>query len=791
MNFKLLFTCALVTVTSFSYSQGFPSEMDYEESEHILYTGGNVSNGFYEEDEMETIDLSFTQANYWQLLTANKDSGTELEATLTYKGDTYPGVGVRFKGNTSYNNVNGDKKSFNVTTDFVTAGADIDGYETFNFNNAFQDESFIREVFFLNAIRNHIPAAKGNYIQLTLNGQDWGIYPNVQQLNAEFIREWFSNDDGSRWRAISPDFGTGGPGGGGPGGGGPGGGGGGNWGSGLAALNYLGTNQADYEDNYTLKSSTLANPWTDLINTCDILDNGSLANMEANLPSTMDIDRALWFLASEILFTDDDGYAYKGTMDYLLYFDIGTNRMIPLEFDGNSVMDPNKVTWSPFYNENNANYPLMNRLFAIPGLRQRYLAHIRTLVEETFEPTIAHAKIDEYAAFIDAAVQADPKKLYTYNAFLSGVTELKDFVSDRYAFLNNNNEFNKVGPAISNSSFETNGVLWENPDGMESVDIKATLNHNLGISSAWLYYATGLEGNFDKIEMFDDGAHNDGAAGDGVYGEAIIGYPAGTTVRYYIEAIANNAQNTASYMPQGAEHNIFVYKVNSVQAADKSIVINEIMAKNKTGAIDEAGQTDDWIELYNKSTNTISLDGWNITDNQFNVTKFTIPAGTSIGPDEYVIIWADEDSNQGALHANFKLSGDGEALILFNAADEVVDEMEFPVQTDDIAYARVPNGTGNFVFQGATHKGNNETGTVGIADISESIGLFIYPNPAQNDLTIKFENNEDALLQVVNMLGQQVYSKNFENELIIDVSSWDAGVYFVKVNELFKKVIIQ
>ena len=59
-----------------------------------------------------------------------------------------------------------------------------------------------------------------------------------------------------------------------------------------------------------------------LINTCSILDNGSLANMEANLPSTMDIDRALWFLAAEILFTDDDGYAYKGTMDYLLYFDI-------------------------------------------------------------------------------------------------------------------------------------------------------------------------------------------------------------------------------------------------------------------------------------------------------------------------------------------------------------------------------------------------------------------------------------------------------------------------------------
>jgi hypothetical protein len=781
MKLHVLITLILgLFLSSNTYSQGFPSEMDYKESEHILYTGGNKSNGLYEEDKLETIDLSFTQANYWALLAANKASGTELEATLTYKGDTYPGVGVRFKGNTSYNNVPGDKKSFNVTTDFVTAGADIDGYETFNFNNCFQDESFIREVFYLNSIQNHIPAAKSNYIQLTLNGEDWGIYPNVQQLNAEFIREWFSNDEGSRWRAQKASTG-GGPGGGGPGGGTQ-------WGSGTGALNYLGSNQADYEDNYTLKSSTVANPWTDLINTCDILDNGSLANMEANLPSTMDIDRALWFLAAEILFTDDDGYAYKGTMDYLLYFDIGTNRMVPLEFDGNSVMDPGKATWSPFYNENNANYPLMNRLFAIPGLRQRYLAHIRTLVEETFEPTIAHAKIDEYAAFIDAAVQADPKKLYTYNAFVSGVTELKDFVSTRYNFLNSNNEFNRIGPSITNSSFETNGVLWENPDGLEEVDIKATLNHNLGISSAWLYFATGLEGNFDKIEMFDDGAHNDGAAGDGVYGEAIMGYAVGTTVRYYIEAIANNAQNSASYMPQGAEHNIFVYKVNAVEAADKSIVINEIMAKNKTGATDEAGQTDDWIELYNKSTNSISLDGWNITDNQFNVTKFTIPTGTTIGPDEYVIIWADEDSNQGALHANFKLSGDGEALILFNSVDEVVDEIEFPTQTDDIAYARVPNGTGNLIFQSATHKGNNDV--VGIRDRTNESLLSIYPNPTQSSLMVNLESNEIHELFVMNALGQVIFDASLQNSLTIDVSSWNKGVYFLKTNGIVKRFII-
>lgn len=787
MKKSLLFVLAGLSMVSI-FSQGFPSEMEYNEAEHIIYTGGQNVQGFYEEDKLEKIELTFDQTDYWQQLTTNKASGTEIPATLTYKGDTYNDVGVRFKGNTSYSQVNGDKKSFNVTMDYVTAGADIGGYETFNFNNCFQDESFLRELFFLNAIRTHIPAAKGNYINLFINGQDWGLYPNVQQLNAEFIREWFTNDEGSRWRAISPDFGTGGSGGGGgPGGGGPGG--GGNWGTGLAALNKLAT-QADYEDNYTLKSSTVAAPWADLMTTCEVLDNTTTANWETTIANTLDVDRALWFLASEILFTDDDGYAYKGTMDYLLYFDLETNRMVPLEFDGNSVMDPTKYNWSPFYNETNANYPLMNKLFAIPGLRQRYLAHLKTLIAETFEPAIAHAKLDEMALFIDAQVQSDPKKLYSYTDFTSGVTELKTFVTDRYDYLMNAPAFANSGPEITNSSFETNGVLWTNPNANETVDVKATATHTDGINAVYLYYATGLEGNFTKSMMFDDGAHNDGAANDGVFGGIIPAFAASSTVRYYIEAVANNNTKSASFMPPGAEHNIFAYKVNAVQAAEKFVVINELVAKNKTTVADEAGQFDDWIELYNTSSTAISLDGWNITDNQFNVTKFTIPAGTSIGPNGYVIIWADEDSGQGDLHANFKLSGDGESLILFNNNNEEVDKMSFTTQLDDIAYARVPNGTGNFTQQTHTFKGNNDFVSIEDVEAFEN-DLKIYPNPSNTQVTISVANYSEAFeVTILNALGQKVFNTTIENSKTIDVSEWQKGVYFFETENIVKRFVV-
>ncbi len=784
--------CLIISIFILSistlFSQGFPDEMYYSDTDHILYTGDDNVQGFYKEDQIDTIYLTFSQPNWWSLLEDNEESGTDIEADLTYKGELYPSVGVRFKGNTSYRNLdpNDEKMSFSITLDYSTPGQDVGGYETLNLNNAYQDPSFMREVFYLNAIRNHAPAAKGNYVQLYLNGENWGIYPNIQQLNAEFIDEWFTNTDGTRWRAISPD-GVGGPGG--PGPGGPPGGGG-QWGNGTTALNYLGADESDYTDYYTLKSTTVESPWQDLIDVCNTLNNGDLSDVFGSTEHNLDIDRTLWFLASEILFTDDDGYVYKGIQDYYLYYDIVQRRMIPLEFDGNSCMAPNKYNWSPFHNENKVNYPLMNKLFSIPELRQRYLAHLRTLVEETFEPTIAHAKMDEYAAFIDAAVNEDPKKLESYAAFTNEVEVLKDFISDRYDFLQSNSAYNRTGPAITNSYFETNGSQWTNPDENTIVDVVADITHGFGISTVYLYYATGIEGSFTRTVMYDDGSHNDGNAGDGTYGAEIPGQNGGTMVRYYIEAKANNPAKTATYLPAGAEHDVFAYQVNSTAASTSSIVINEFMAKNSNTVADEEGEYDDWIELYNITGNSVDIGGWNITDNGFNLTKFTLPEGTTIAADEYLIIWADEDGDQGDLHANFKLSGSGESIYLLNGSGEMEDEVTFSTQTDDIASARVPNGTGSFTAQAATFGANNET-TVGIGEELTSIDFQIYPNPTSSIAHFEFEDSDEKTIEIHNILGELVYQiTSYDRAINVNVSDWSKGVYVVKINNTGAKFIV-
>ena len=45
------------------------------------------------------------------------------------------------------------------------------------------------------------PAPKANFVKLVINGENWGIYANVQQLNSDFIKEWFDDDEGARWKA--------------------------------------------------------------------------------------------------------------------------------------------------------------------------------------------------------------------------------------------------------------------------------------------------------------------------------------------------------------------------------------------------------------------------------------------------------------------------------------------------------------------------------------------------------------------------------------------------------------
>jgi len=664
----------------------------------ILYTGGKAPSGFYEKTILRDIHLDFPQPNYWSLLSSNYESETEIAASMTVDDVTYDSVGVRFRGNTSYFTIgNSPKKSFAISTDFIHDNQALMGYKNFKFNNAHQDASFMREVLYCQMAARHTPIAQANYIHLFLNNEDWGIYPNIQAIDKTFLEGYFLSNDGARFRATTEETGMGG-------GGGPG------WGDGTAGMNYLGADTSTYQEYYELKSSDIENPWQKLIDACQTLSTAATSNMEA-VSAKIDIDKALWFLAVENIFTDDDSYIMKGKMDYYVYYEPETDRTTPLEYDGNSTFQSNLATsnsWGPFKNVNNANYPLLNKLLNIPQWRQRYLAHYRTILQETFTTEKANALIDSTNLQIKDLVNADTKKLYSYAQYTSEVSALKTFVANRRNFLLSNSEVAQVAPVIQSAPYYNSAqVEYQRPVADETVYVKATVTATNGISNVNLYYATGIVGNFTATTMFDDGVHEDGLADDGVYGAAIPGYASGTMVRYYIEAIADNAALSASYLPAGAEHDVYIYTVTENQSPN-GVVINEILASNNVGATDEAGDHEDWIELYNTNDFEVDLSGFYLSDDVTTPDQWQLPAGTLIPADSYLIIWADDESVEGAFHANFKLSAGGETIRFSDSQLSMVDEVEFGAQTTDLGYARFPNGFGAFRIQAATFNSTND-----------------------------------------------------------------------------------
>lgn len=772
---RALLFFAFILGASAVEAQNLPDEMHITPDGKMLMIGSEPNTGYYDQSLVRRIDLSFPSTNFWTLLTNNYATKTNIPATLLIDGQTFDSVGVRFRGNTSFNTGTSQKKSFKMELDYWKSGADYDGYSTFKINNANSDPSMMREVLYTTFIRRHIPTAKTNFVKLYLNGANWGLYPNIQQLNKDFLEQWYLSNDGIWWRADKP----------------PGSGGGAGWGDGTAALNYLSNDTNDYKQYYTLKESTFTNPWDYLVQACDKLENTPLSALEDTLAHYFDVDRTLWYLASEIAWCDDDSYIFKGKMDYYVHYGAETGLVTPHEYDGNEAFyTPGVTSWSVFYNATNANYPLLNRLLAVPTLRQRYLAHMRTILAEEFDTAYTNLTINNFRALVDTIVANDTKKIYSTTQYNSEIAVLRNFINNRKNYLNSNTEIQQIAPVVYDAAYYTNGVKDQQPTDMQPTTVRSAMASPTGIDNAQLYYSNSLVGNFQKTPMFDDGLHDDSLAADGIYGAQIPGFAAGTWVRYYIQSAAANTAKSVVYFPPGAEHNVFVYTVAPIASSDTSIVINELMASNANVASDNFGEYDDWIELYNKSNNPVDISGYSLTDNPVNLTKFTFPSGTVIPANDYLIVWADEDSSQGPYHANFKLSASGELLMLIDTTEKLVDSISWGQQTTNLGFARVPNGTGSFIIQGPTFAANNNS--VGIAEENSlPVQLTLYPNPTSDLVQIQVSDDEQRDIEIYNTVGQKIDRLNYTTFLSVSTSSWPAGIYYVRVGEAAKKLIVR
>jgi len=130
--------------------------------------------------------------------------------------------------------------------------------------------------------------------------------------------------------------------------------------------------------------------------------------------------------------------------------------------------------------------------------------------------------------------------------------------------------------------------------------------------------------------------------------------------------------------------------------AATGVVINELLATNLTGLRDEANELDDWIELYNTSAEVKDLSFHSLSDTPALPLIWTFPAGSTIAGNGYLLVFADNQPEQGSLHAGFKLSSAGESVVLTAPNGTVLDTVSFGPQSADVSEGRLPDGTGTF-----------------------------------------------------------------------------------------------
>ncbi|MCU0756403.1 MAG: CotH kinase family protein [Xanthomonadales bacterium] len=602
---------------------------------------------WYDPNVLRTVNITFVQSNWEALLRQNYASETDLLGTVEVGGVTYPNVGIRIRGNTSYTGLptGSQKFSLKLEMDVVNPNQDLMGYDSINLNNGWRDPTFTREVEFNNYLAQFTPNARANNVLVTINGENWGVYNNVQQTDKAMLRRYYSNADGLRVRCFNNPSGPG--------------------------LSYSPTLNSSYEIQET-GGLTLQQATTEFIELTRIITQNPLSNPVVDVPTmdrTIAIDASTWTVALENLLTDDDSYINKGC-DFMTYRNPVDGRTAIIQRDANETWT--QPAWTITRNFTQTNKPFLNRILGVPELRQRYMAHYRTAMQG-FSWAQLQPRFEARRALIAAAVAADNKKIYTTQNFTNGfgtaavtltnritgaaatglaggsIPGVQGFVESRATFLANaasNPELAVGGPSIS-ALQASNTTPQPGTPVFITADVAAA---GAPINRVELFYRLSPTDIFLRAPMLDDGQSGDGAAGDGRFGVLLPGVAtAGQRVSYYVMATAGNTFNSVSFFPAGAEQAARTIEFGLSGAV--TVQITEFMYSGNHG---------EFVELTNRGAAPIDLTGWSLKDDQVNLAGFSLTPAGLLQPGESVIITEAVDAAFRAawnLPANVKIIG--------------------------------------------------------------------------------------------------------------------------------------
>ena len=760
----------------------------------VFSFGQDAGDALFDGDLLHEIEFTFTQNGYLQTMERDivQNFGGDVPyimADVTINGELIDSVGVRFKGFTSFP-FESDKKPFKIDFNEFVEGKEFDGLRKLNLNNGTGDPAMHRDVLCYKMLRDiGVKAPRTAWARLSINGNYWGLYQLIEQVDKDFLQSNFSNADGNLFKN-----------------------------KGWSHFEWLGTNQSAYDAIFDLKTNRLEDDWTGFIDLMDFLNNSSQAAFASGIEEKFNVDLFLKTLAVDVATNNWDSYLEHGR-NWYIYEDTKTGIFNWIPWDYNFALDGSDLApgedclillevthytngtttvdfrdlsfiqgnieylWD-FGDGNTSTERNPTHTYMQAGI---YNATLSVIVDGDCQETTEHMVDTDYNT-ADCSVIVDGSCPYPADIVFQSLLEFapsccsnwSSECEDNYGWLSEFFDDALMEPsdfAIDQS--ENTGVLisrlLEVPqfseryytyfcDLLSNVMVEDELFETMDSNKELIM--TSLESdpnNLYSYESFlkDVGHYSDEDGLKGILSERI--------------SILKDELDDS-------------FSCSSIVKLDfQEVTINEIVASNDSigGIADPAGGYADWVELYNNTNSVLDLTSVFLSDKNSNLRKWEFPVGTTIEPESYLIIWADDDTEQPGIHANFKLSKSGEALYLSNADGSIIDSISFGAQTTNVALARVPNGDGDFRSWTPTFNMNNELGISATQEISAA-HVSLFPNPAANAFTYALHSRAG-----IKMSHLDVYSANgvlvkhvelYDSKSSkVDVSTLEPGLYNVSL----------
>jgi hypothetical protein len=638
------------------------------------------------------------------------------------KRDTLTHVGFRLRGNTSRSS---RKKSFKFKFNaFNQKGRKYQGVKEINLNGSHNDPTMIREKLFYDVWnRFGLPPRRAAFSRVYINGIYYGLYTLLEELDDEWLDEISGNSEGNLYKCTYP-----------------------------ADLKYINRSEASYKTLmsssatggrvYDLKNNEALDNYADLVQLITAGGNSADAVFNCEIEKNLDVEMFLKAYAVEIMCGHWDDFAFNKN-NFYLYNDplslTGRFKFISYDADNTFGVDWVNQNWTtrPIFTWHSAtNAPLVARIMAKSEYRKSlnvYCNQLISIVLQNLEP-----RIDSLRTLISPAASNDVYRTFdygfTYAQFLSNFDSsqmnqakfgIKQFIKRRIATA----RAQMLQPIAQKPMISAVDVQPRLPQNGDSILFKIQVfNHQT--TAAVSVQVSPDSVNFENYTLLDDGNHADGAANDGVFALKIR--RANPSPQIWYRFSAQSAEGTSLMPLCGALKLRF-----GRSTAFGKLFINEFLADNTT-VRDPFGEFDDYLEIYNGSSEPLYLGDKYLSDNYSNPTKWKLPA-ENIAPRTWKLYWLDNQGWQGENHGSFALAAGGEQVALFGSVAEgygFIDSFRFGRQQPNVSMGYFPDGSGRILPLGSRTPGATNV-VVSVAPTPVASKARLYPNPVQKGGTFR------------------------------------------------------